>query len=127
MKPGPVVITEDDTDDKDVLEGILKELGIPNKLVWFTNSEDAFHYLKTTTEIPFIIFSDVNLPGHNGMDFKRRIDEDDELRRKSIPFVFYSTVASQQVVNEAYTQMTVQGFFKKSDSYEETRKIIRTI
>src|SRR5690348_1215642 len=84
MKRGPVVITEDDVDDKDILEGILKELRIPNKLVWFTNSEDAFHYLKTTTDIPFIIFSDINLPGHNGIDFKRRIDEDEELRRKSI-------------------------------------------
>ena len=127
MKSGPIIVLEDDVDDKEILEDILRQIEVPNKLIWFNNSDDAWHYLKTTADQPFIIFSDVNLPGQNGIEFKRRIDSDKELRRKSIPFVFYSTAADQQSVNEAYTKMTVQGFFKKATSHEEIKRDIKLI
>lgn len=120
-------MVEDDVDDKDMLEEILQELAIPNEMVWFENCTDAFHYLKTTADQPMIIFSDVNLPGQNGIEFKRKIDHDDELRQKSIPFIFYSTSVEQRYVTEAYTKMTVQGFFQKKDSYQDTKNLIKTI
>jgi CheY-like chemotaxis protein len=126
-KTGPIVIVEDDADDKGILEEILKELKISNKIEWLTNCDDAFHFLKATFEQPFIILSDVNLPGLNGLEFKRRIDDDEELRKKSIPFIFYSTSTDQKAVNEAYTQMTVQGFFQKGNSYEEIKRDIKII
>jgi CheY-like chemotaxis protein len=127
MKSGPIIVVEDDADDKEVLEGILRELKITNKLVWFNKSDEAFRYLKTTSEQPFLIFSDVNLPIENGVEFKRRIDNDVQLRQKSIPFVFYSTSVNQKTVNEAYTQMTVQGFFQKGSTYDEIKRHIKLI
>lgn len=93
MKSGPIIIIiiEDDHDDKDILEEVLKELNIINKLVWFQNNRDAFQYLKTLADQPFLIISDVNLPGQSGIEFKKQLDEDEQLKKKSIPFVFYST------------------------------------
>ena len=126
-KAGPIVILEDDVDDQEILESILKELGVQNKLVWFPKAAQAFEYLKTTTEQPFIIFSDINLPGENGIEFKRKIDNDPALRKKSIPFIFYSTTVNQEAVNEAYTQITVQGFFEKGISYDEIKSRIQRI
>jgi CheY-like chemotaxis protein len=123
-KNGPIVLVEDDQDDKEVFEEILRELHIPNKISWHTNSTDALHYLSTTAEQPFIIFCDVNLPRQNGIEFKRRIDTDPTLRRRSIPFVFYSTSINQTVVNEAYTKMSVQGFFQKGNNYNEIKNLI---
>ena len=127
MKSGPIIVLEDDIDDQDILETILRELNVQNKLVFFTKADEAFRFLKSTSEQPFLIFSDVNLPGQNGIEFKRQIDDDKELRKKSIPFLFYSTSVDQQTVNKAYTQMTVQGFFQKSHSYEEIKKRIKLI
>ena len=124
---GPIVIVEDDADDEAIFNDILKELKMPNKVVWFGNSREAFDYLKKTHEQPFIIFSDVNLPGENGIEFKRRIDNDKQLREKSIPFVFYSTSVHPKMVTEAYTNMTVQGFFKKGNSYREIKDDIQII
>jgi two-component SAPR family response regulator len=125
--PGPVIIVEDDADDEAIFYEILKELNISNNIKWFGNSDDAMHYLKTTTDQPFIIFSDVNLPGDNGIEFKKQIDSDKRLRKKSIPFVFYSTAVDQRIINEVYTQMTVQGFFKKGNSYKDIRNNIKLI
>jgi CheY-like chemotaxis protein len=127
MKQGPIIIVEDDAEDADIFQDILIELDVKNKMIWFTNSNDAFFYLKATTDQPFIIFCDVNLPVINGIEFKRQVDSDAELRRKSIPFVFYSTSVSQATVNEAYTQMTVQGFFQKKNTYAEVKGDIKLI
>ena len=127
MKSGPIILVEDDADDKELMDEVIKDLGIPNKLIWFKNCDDAWNYLKTTSDKPFIIFSDVNLPGQNGIEFKRQIDADEELRKKSIPFVFYSTAVNQHIINEAYTKMTVQGFFQKSTGYDDMKRNFKLI
>ena len=124
---GPIVIVEDDEDDIAIMVDILDGLEVSNKVHQFNKTDEAFHYLKTTSEQPFIIICDVNLPGTNGIDFKRRIDSDDYLRQKSIPFIFYSTSVDKKSVNEAYTKMTVQGFFQKSNSYESIKQDIELI
>ncbi len=124
---GPVIILEDDPDDEDLLISIFAELGIRNKVLWFTRAPEAFAYLQTTLDTPFIILSDINLPGMSGIEFKRAIDEDPKLRKKSIPFVFYSTSIEQGAVNEVYTKMTVQGFFQKPSTYAETKERISLI
>ena len=125
MKSGPIIVIDDDADDKDLFESILKELAVQNKRLWFANCKDAFDYLRTTEEQPFIIFCDVNMPGLAGIEFKRQIDEHPSLRKKSIPFIFYSTSVNQATVNEAYTKMTVQGFFQKKHRHEEVKRDIK--
>ncbi len=126
-KDGPIILIEDDKDDKEMFEKILAELGASNKTVWFRNCEDAFNFLKTTTEKPFLILSDINLPKLSGIECKRQMDADPELRKKSIPFVFFSTSSNESLVEEAYTKMTVQGFFQKADSYDRLKSDIKLI
>src|SRR5690606_7584704 len=104
-KSGPIVIVEDDADDKEIFESIVRDLNINNEIVWFTEAENAFSFLKTTNKKVFLIFCDINLPEINGIEFRRDIDNDPELRKKSIPFVFLSTQASQSDINEAYLKM----------------------
>lgn len=124
---GPIIIVEDDLDDQEILSDAFKEIGIHANLLFFNRTMQAFDFLKATPEQPFIILSDVNLPGENGMAFKRRIDNDPQLRRKSIPFVFFSTAIDKKNVDIAYEQMTVQGFFKKSDNYADLKNSIKVI
>ena len=127
MKSGPIILIDDDADDKEVFLDILKELQVPNPVVWFQNCEEALTYLKVTTEQPFLIFCDLNLPGLPGIEFKRQIDANKDLRKKSIPFVFCSTTTDQKTVNDAYMHMTVQGFFQKPNSYTENKNMIKLI
>jgi len=126
-KSGPILIIEDDEDDMEIFESIVRDLEIPNKIRWFPETESAYEFLETTKERPFVIFCDINLPGKNGLDFKRNIDKNPELRKKSIPFLFFSTQANQRDVDEAFTQMIVQGFFKKGTNYQEMKAMLKTI
>ena len=127
MRSGPILLIDDDGDDKDVFIDILTELKVTNPVIWFQNCDIAFTYLNTSTEQPFLIFCDLNLPGLSGLEYKRMIDENPELRKKSIPFVFSSTTVDQKSVNDAYTQMTVQGFFQKPNSYSDLKDLIKLI
>jgi CheY-like chemotaxis protein len=118
---GPIVIVEDDVDDQEIVAEILKELEAPNELLIFDNCTDALHFLKFATKQPFIILCDINLPQLNGLEFKKDIDTDSALRQKCVPFIFFSTAATKPIVTEAYTRMTVQGFFQKSSNIKELK------
>lgn len=126
-KAGPIIIIEDDVDDRELLEEVIRELQISTELVWFDLCDKAFDYLKTTAKQPFIIFCDVSLPKQTGMEFKKQIDNDKQLRKKSIPFIFYSTAINQETINEAYTEMTVQGYFQKGTNLMEIKRDIEII
>lgn len=127
MVSGPIIVIEDDVDDKELLEEVLQELNIPNKIVWFKRTTEAFDYLKSASDQPFVILSDVNLPGQSGKEFKQQIDTDEDLKKSCIPFVFFTTAANKNFVDEAYADLTVQGYFQKANSYAETKTIIKAI
>jgi CheY-like chemotaxis protein len=126
-KQGPIVIVEDDADDRNTLKDALREAEVWNELVFFDNAQDAYQYLTTTTQQPFIILCDVNLPRQNGIEFKHELDNNPELRARPVPFIFYTTYVTQYAVNEAYKNLTVQGFFQKNNTYKELKDVIRII
>lgn len=127
MKWGPILIIDDDADDMEIIEQAIRELGYENKMVWLKDSVAAWDYLAATPEQPFIIFCDMNLPKQSGIEFKKQIDSDERLRKKSIPFLFYSTSVTKEIINEAYMELTVQGFFQKEDNYAGVKRSLKTI
>lgn len=126
MLTGPIIVIDDDTDDHFIFDEVCQKLKLVNELKFFRNGPSALHYLKTTLDQPFIIFCDMNMPRMNGIELRRVIDQDVELKKKSIPFVFFTTAASRTQINEAY-DLTVQGFFIKESSFEDTEKVLRLI
>ncbi len=127
INSGPIIVIDDDKDDQELLQGAVEELQFTNKIIFFENGPDAYQYLKATTDKPLIIFSDLNLPRQSGLDFKRQIDNDPYLREKSIPFVFFSTYIDRKTVDIAYKELTIQGLFQKSGTYEEMKNTLKLI
>ncbi len=123
---GPIIVVDDDLDDHDFMRDLCNKMGLGDQLKFFINGVLALEYLKFTSDRPFIILCDINMPIMNGIQFRRAINENPMLREKSIPFVFFSTAASPIQVKEAY-HLTVQGFFIKKSSVEETEKSLRRI
>lgn len=122
---GPIIFLEDDTDEQEILKEVIGRV-VPNDVRFFTDGESLLHYLRTTAEQPFIIISDVNVPVLNGLEVKRIINADDFLRRKSIPFVFLSTSAEREAVDNAY-DMNCQGFFVKQNTMTAIEGHLRLI
>ena len=122
-KSGPIIIIEDDTDDQDVLAEIFEELNYNNKLIFFSDSVLALEYLTDTDIEPFLVMSDINMPKLNGMELREKIHNNEDLRMKSIPYLFFSTSAEQNHVIDAYSR-SIQGFFVKPTRYEKLKEII---
>ena len=125
-KGGPIIIIEDDLDDQFILAQIFKELGVKNEVQFFGDGEKALEYLTGTAIEPFIIFSDINMPRLNGMELRNKVHENEDLRLKSIPYLFFTTSAEQQSVIDAYSK-SIQGFFIKPTEYQELKATIHSI
>jgi CheY-like chemotaxis protein len=123
---GPIIIIEDDADDQELLNEIFSELQIPNFLKFFNSCMQAFDYLMTTIEQPFLIISDINLPAMTGLELCKKIMENKLLKIKSIPFVFLTTATDRQTIEQAY-EMPIQGFFVKPSSIYELKDMLRKI
>src|SRR4051812_25982938 len=125
-KQGPIVIIENDTDDHEILQLAFIELNIKNRLIFFESGGEALQYLSTTTDQPFIILTDINMPKMSGVELRREIFKHEELRKKSIPFIFLTTYADAKLVEKAY-ELSVQGFYQKPTSYDELKLILKLI
>lgn len=117
---------DDDADECQLIEEALARLNIPNRLLCFSDGKEAIAYLTETTERPFLILSDINMPGMGGLELRRHINENENLKRKSIPFIFLTTSATPHAVGEAY-KMSVQGFFEKPHDMREIAGLLKEI
>src|SRR5215217_5750509 len=113
-KQGPIIIIEDDADDRFLLEEVFTSLGYPNKRIYFVDGQEALDYLHNTESAPFLILSDINMPRLDGFQLREKLHTDAQLQLKCIPYLFFSTAISQQMVIDAYS-MSAQGFFIKQN------------
>jgi two-component SAPR family response regulator len=123
-KNGPLTPVDNDAEDQELIVLSLQELESNHEVKLFQNAESALAYRYETTERPFMIVSDVNMPKMNGITFKRTIDGCDILRSKCVPFVFLST--STRFVKEA-CDLNIQGYFEKGNSLKELRETMKII
>ena len=125
-KKGPVIIIEDDADDRKMLEEIFQSLHYEKEVIFFEDGHSAFEYLHSFRRKPFLILCDINMPCMNGFELRDKIYQDEELRVKCIPFLFLTTSLTPQIIMEAYSK-SVQGFFVKPASYDDMYNLIKSI
>ena len=125
-RTGPIIIIEDDKGDQELLNIAFEELNIRNEIIFFQDPEIALNFLMTSTEEPFIILSDLNMPKLSGIELREKIHTNEDLRLKCIPYLFFSTSAEQKYVVDAYSK-SVQGFFIKPNTIDALTKILATI
>ena len=126
MKKGPILLVDDDLDECEMIRDVLQKQNIENELICFSNGIKILDYLRTTTDQPFIILSDLNMPGMGGLELRKILNEDKELKEKSIPFVFLTTTPGIYAVKQAY-ELSVQGFFEKGKSMKEIGELLKEI
>lgn len=125
-KNGPIIVIEDDMDDQELMAEVFAELDYKNEILFFGDGELALDHLINNKVEPFIVFSDINMPKLNGMELREKIHNNEDLRLKCTPYLFFSTSSEQKYIIDAYSK-SIQGFFVKPHSYVELRKTLKTI
>ena len=124
---GPIILVEDDQNDTEAITEAIREVGVKNKVIAFANADVAFDYLLTMQEQPFFILCDIRMPVLDGLSFRRRIIQNQFLKKKSIPFIFLTSLVSQAVIDIAFIEMDVQGFYQKERTFESLKTQLLTI
>ena len=116
MDEHPIIFIDADEDDHDMFKRALSELALSYPVLVFANGQTALDYLMTSPEIPFLIISEISMPGMSGLELRQHIDQDPGLRRKCIPFIFMTNPVEDYLVEEAY-KLTIQGLFEKKETF----------
>lgn len=125
-KPAPVIIVDDDADEQLLIKEVWKELNLDFPVLYFSTGRQLLDYLKSKKEIPFLIICDINLPGMDGFEMRKKIIQNDFERYRSIPFVFWSGTATEEQILKAY-DLSSHGFFIKPSTYTQLKEIIKDI
>jgi CheY-like chemotaxis protein len=123
---GPVLVLEDDKEDKEILEAAFRRIELKNKRLYFDTGNDMLAFLLSSEEKPFVILSNVKVRGMDGIELREKIQHDQYLHKKGIPFVFLSLDTRKNIIEKAY-DLTVQGFFEKEDTIEGVERQLRMI
>ena len=125
-KNGKIVLIEDDPDDMELLQRIFSELGLANEILPFKNGLDAYTYLASSHEIPFIIFSDINMPVMNGIELRKKMQAYSRASLLTVPFIFITTGDTEAPLLKDLLPYT-QGIFSKPRSLPDFKKLIKEI
>lgn len=109
-----------------IFDEIFRKLDYPNKVIFFSDGNSAMEYLNRTEELPFIIISDINMPGMNGFEIRDKICASEKLSRKCIPYLFFTTSVDEKAVQHAY-DLCVQGYFMKPATMGDLQNTLRKI
>jgi DNA-binding NarL/FixJ family response regulator len=121
MQTGAIWFIDSDTDDHDMVREVWKDLKLTNELVFLESAEATLKRLAEVPVSPFIIICEVNLPKIDGFDLREQILATNSKKFKSVPFIYWSTDASEAQITKAY-DLSAHGFFIKEGSFEEIKK-----
>lgn len=125
-KTGAIIIVEDDADDQELFSEVFKELDYKNEIIFFNDGQEALTYLTAKTIEPFIVISDINMPKLNGVELRKQIHENENMRLKTIPYLFFTSSSAQEALVDAYSK-SIQGFFVKPNSFQGLKSTLQTI
>ncbi|OLY94379.1 CheY chemotaxis protein or a CheY-like REC (receiver) domain [Cnuella takakiae] len=126
QQDNPILVLDDDEDDLQMIREAGEVLQISNHFVFFKNGAELKTYLHESPVSPFLILCDVNMAKSSGFEVRKMLMEDESVRYKSVPFIFWSNHASEKQIQHAY-DLPAQGFFFKSPNFQSLCATLSTI
>lgn len=118
MKKISVLIVDDSSVMRKIIERSLRQSGLEiEKVIEADNGADALTQVEANTID--LIFSDVNMPKMDGIEFLRQVRGME--KAKGIPILMITTEGSEQKVVEAIT-LGAKGYIRKPFSADQVRE-----
>ena len=120
-----ILYAEDDGEDFSLFLDAVRENGFSFNIQRVNDGQELVDFFsETTSKLPKLIISDLNMPKKNGLEAVR------EIRRKSllfkIPIIIFSNSKSPEEVRLSY-DLGVNSFIQKPLSYQEHLQCIKNI
>ncbi len=128
----PILIADDDEDDRDMIRDALKESRLINNLHCVKDGEELMDYLnhrgnfedQIKNPLPGLILLDLNMPRMDGREALKEIKTNPRLRQ--IPVVILTTSQAEEDIFRTY-ELGVNSFITKPVSFESFVKVMKTL
>jgi len=122
----PILIVDDDADDRHLVTMVLQAIGVAQPVLAIDSVDTAMVRLAQGIR-PKLIISDINMPGENGIAFKRRLQYLQTPGAPDIPFVFLTTVSSKATIDAVQAAVGAVPVYEKPSSLPELRELLISI
>lgn len=117
-------MVDDDEDDRLFFVEAIQEIAPSLTCSLAINGKKALQKLETLTELPDLIFLDINMPELNGFECLKELKKSD--RYQAIPVIMLSTSVSQKDINYSM-ELGATMFYTKPSSYTRLCDLLRKL
>ncbi len=119
-----VILVDDDPDDRDLFAEAMNMVDPRVHVTMKRDGEELANYLSQESDIPDLIFLDLNMPKKNGRECLADLQKNP--RFKSVPVIIYTTSLNPVDIEETFKNGASR-FFRKPNSFEELKEILNSI
>jgi|ERR1700744_782057 len=120
-----LLLADDDKDDRLFFKEALDELSLSVNLTTVNDGEELMQFLtKKDTNLPTLIFLDINMPRKNGLECLTEIKLDEKL--KKLPVIIFSTSMDPDMINLLYKK-GAQHYIHKPSEFSKLKKAIHDV
>lgn len=118
-----LLLADDDEDDRLFFQDALDELSLVDSFKAVHNGEQLMQLLlNKDSQLPSLIFLDLNMPRKNGLECLTEIKSNERL--KLLPVVVYSTSFDMEIVNLLYKN-GARYYIRKPAEFAKLKEVIR--
>lgn len=119
-----VLYADDDADDVELFQEILREIDRSILLLYAADGLQALRVLREAIVLPDIVFLDINMPLINGKECLMEIRRDENL--KTIPVVMYSTSSTEHELVQCL-ELGASDYLCKAANFNKLRENLESI
>ena len=121
-RPLYILLADDDRDDAELFQDVLDELPLSTRLETVFSGDQLMVWLKENiSEIPDVLFLDLNMPRKTGFECLSEIKQDETL--KHLPVIIFSTSIDKEIVNILYKN-GAHYYIRKPNEYSKLKEVI---
>jgi CheY-like chemotaxis protein len=132
MNNQPILIAEDDADDRYLLQTAFLEIGHPEKIDFVENGIEVLNYLDTNytnnksddKSLPGFILLDLNMPKKDGREVLKELKAHPVF--KKIPVIVFTTTKNEIEIKRCY-ELGANSYVVKPISFDALLKVVENI
>jgi len=132
MNKQPILIAEDDADDRYLIQTAFSEIGYPEQIDFVENGIEVFSYLDNIftsnnmeeKALPGFILLDLNMPKKDGREVLKELKQHPVF--KKIPVIVFTTTKNEIEIRRCY-ELGANSYIVKPISFDALLKVVENI
>ena len=119
-----ILLVDDEDDCNFVTKLVLKKAGFKGRVSCYTSADEALAYMRTRTDLPDLMFVDINMPRLNGFEFLSICEEEGLLPNGKSTVIMFSSSNRPADLEQALSFNSVIGYVEKALTVERFEEVL---